>query len=324
MAAGEDLAGTPVAAAEDLGGDVLAVAGGDRPPEAGGRQALDLRGGGVDGLPGGGLGVAAPEPEAALMGQGERVVPGRDEEGHGAGPVEPAGVVAMHRGRDPGLAAPHLPGQRRAVGVDAEAEHRRLHLEPDDVAGQRMPETEVEGVAGAGRLRREAADPAPGIAQLLPGVLVAVEPRRGEQGEELGLGDVQVVIGHEHHRLAARFGGGGHLGAEGDGDRLGLRGGEPEREPSHRRLGREQLETDEVEELRVEAVRHLVEAVQEHVGHPGEQLDERHARVGQVVVGPLRAVARDETFGFVDDVLEPPVVEVGSREAHGARSSGMT
>ena len=258
------------------------------------------------------------------MGQGEWVVPRRDEEGDRAGPVESAGVVAMHRGRDPRLAAPHLPGQGRAIGVDAEAEDRRLHVEPDDVAGQRMPEAQIEGVAGTGRLRGEAADPTPGVAQLLPGVLVAVEARGREQGEELGLGDVQVVIGHEHHRLAAGFGGGGHLGADGDGDRLGLRGGEPEGEPGSGRLGREQLEAHEVEELRVEAIGHLVEAEQEHVGHPGEQLDESNPGIGEVVVGPLRAVAGDETFGFVDDVLEPSVVKVGSWEAHGARSSGMT
>src|SRR5207249_1351493 len=49
--AGEDLAGSTVAAAEDFGGDVLAVAGGNGPAEAGGRQGLNLRGGGVDGLP---------------------------------------------------------------------------------------------------------------------------------------------------------------------------------------------------------------------------------------------------------------------------------
>ena len=56
-------------------------------------------------------------------------------------------------------------------------------------------------VAGARRLGGEASDPTAGIAQLLPGVLVAVETRGGEQGEELRLGDVQVTVGHEHHRL---------------------------------------------------------------------------------------------------------------------------
>ena len=79
--------------------------------------------------------------------------------------------------------------------------------------------------------------------------------------------------------------------------------------PGRRR--REERDADQLEELDVVPVGHAVEAVDELVGHPGEQLDERDAGVGDVVVGPLRAALLDEPLGVVDEVLEAAVVEVG-------------
>ena len=83
-----------------------------------------------------------------------------------------------------------------------------------------------------------------------------------------------------------------------------------------RRGRREERDADQLEELDVVAVRDAVEPVDQLVGHPGEQLDERHAGVGDVVVGPLGAALLDEPLGVVDEVLEPAVVEVGDGQRH--------
>ena len=64
----------------------------------------------------------------------------------------------------------------------------------------------------------------------------------------------------------------------------------------------------------------------ELVGHEGECLDERHARVGHVVIRPFGAPGGDEPLRVVDEVLEPAIVEVRHRQGHGSPSerSGMT
>ena len=80
---------------------------------------------------------------------------------------------------------------------------------------------------------------------------------------------------------------------------------------------RERLDADQVEELDVQPLGHLVDAVEHHLAHPREQLDERDAGVGDVVVRPLRAVPRDQALGLVDDVLERAVVEVRRGQAGG-------
>ncbi len=88
--------------------------------------------------------------------------------------------------------------------------------------------------------------------------------------------------------------------------------------------GREQAHADELEEADVIALRHPVDAIQQLVGDVRERFHERDARIGHVVVGPLRDAPLDEALGIVHQVLEAPVVEVGGREAHRAGSSGMT
>lgn len=85
-----------------------------------------------------------------------------------------------------------------------------------------------------------------------------------------------------------------------------------EREPDQRarRARRPQLDTEQVEERDVVLVGDLVESVDEQVGHPRRQLDERDPRVGRIVVRPLRRVARDHRDGFLDNVVEGAVVEL--------------
>nr|BFE71227.1 hypothetical protein GCM10020092_045280 [Actinoplanes digitatis] len=84
---------------------------------------------------------------------------------------------------------------------------------------------------------------------------------------------------------------------------------------------REELDADQLEELDVQPVGHLVEPVQGHLGHPGEELDERDAGVGDVVVGPLRAEPVYPPLGLVDDVLKPAIVKIRRGKTHGAASS---
>ena len=92
---------------------------------------------------------------------------------------------------------------------------------------------------------------------------------------------------------------------------LRLRRGQPERHVPARGGGRAELDPDQLEELDVVQVRDPVEPVDQLVDHLGNGLDQRHAGVGDVVVGPGRAALLDQPLGVVDEILEVPVVEVG-------------
>ena len=98
--------------------------------------------------------------------------------------------------------------------------------------------------------------------------------------------------------------------------RCARRRGQPERHRYRRRRRRQQPQPDQVQELQVHPVGYPVEPEQQLVGHVREGLDERHARVGHVVVGPLRAAAHHHPLGVVDEILESPVVEVGCGQGH--------
>ncbi len=55
-------------------------------------------------------------------------------------------------------------------------------------------------------------------------------------------------------------------------------------------------------------IRYLIEPVEDDVRHPSKQLDQRHARIAHIVIGPLLAVMGNALSGFVNDVLELTVV----------------
>ena len=75
-------------------------------------------------------------------------------------------------------------------------------------------------------------------------------------------------------------------------------------------------QADQVEELHVEPVGHPVEPVEHRVGEVGEGLEDGHAGIGHVVVGPLGTATHDQSFGVVDQVLEAAVVEAGCGRRH--------
>ena len=92
-------------------------------------------------------------------------------------------------------------------------------------------------------------------------------------------------------------------------------GADSQKVTSPRAAGRAQLDADQFEELHVVPVRHPVQPVDQLVDHPGVRLDERDARIGDVVVGPLRAAGLNESLGVVDEILEVPVVEIGGGQS---------
>ena len=79
------------------------------------------------------------------------------------------------------------------------------------------------------------------------------------------------------------------------------------------------------EQRHVQLLRHAVEPVDDRLGQPGEQLDERDPGVGDVVLGPLRAALAMPQARLVDEVLEAAVVERDFGDAaHYSGSSGIT
>jgi hypothetical protein len=102
------------------------------------------------------------------------------------------------------------------------------------------------------------------------------------------------------------------------------RGGQPTRHVDARGRRWEELHAHQLEERDVAPLWHAIEPVQHLVHDVGERLDQRDPGIGDVVIGPLRAAPLDESFAVVDEVLEPPVVEVGRSERHGHSSDGIT
>src|SRR6185369_1629393 len=59
-----------------------------------------------------------------------------------------------------------------------------------------------------------------------------------------------------------------------------------------------------------------VDAVDQHLGQPGEELDQSDAGIGRIVVRPLRREAGDQRPGLVEEAGVAAVVQGGLRDAH--------
>ena len=131
-------------------------------------------------------------------------------------------------------------------------------------------------------------------------------------GVECGRERNQRAIGFEHDRpllvsLLSR-----DLRAEWhDQGRIGERFLDGKGDFRDRRTRRRQLESHQLEELEVIELRHLAEPVDEQLGHPREQLDQRDAGIRFVEIGPLGRVARDARARFRHEVRVRPVVDDG-------------
>ncbi|MEY9487362.1 hypothetical protein RKD26_003156 [Streptomyces calvus] len=260
------------------------------------------------------LGDAAAQPAGARPADHRRRVPGRYVHDDLAGTVQPAGGVLAGLAHPPTAAVPRLPDERGLARVHADAFHPAVQAHGDDAAGHRRRQAEQQRVT---RLRRrlEARDVAalgerPGPVGLLTGAV------RGHQARQLGRQDVQLACGREHHGLVGLTARGGHLRAGGQRHRVGLRRRQPEVDLGAGRGRREETDAQQVEERGVVLVRDPVQPVQQLVHEVRERLDEGDARVGDVVVGPLRCALLHVPLRLVDELLEPPVVQVRGGQGH--------
>jgi hypothetical protein len=206
---------------------------------------------------------------------------------------------------------------------------RAVHVDPQQHPPERLAEPEIEGVSDlgghaerqlVGSLRRgDAGRHADVLDRGAPLHLVGGRPRRRDRRVLEGLEDDRVLAGGAQGRHLGRGGRDVHGGAR--------RRRQPEADVGVRRGGRLQGDAEQLHQRHVQLVRDAVEPVDDHLGHPREQLDQRHPGVGDVVLGPLGAALRDPQARLVDEVLEVAVVELDDREAgaHGVLSSaGMT
>jgi hypothetical protein len=97
-----------------------------------------------------------------------------------------------------------------------------------------------------------------------------------------------------------------------------------------RLLRRRERQAEQLEELGAVALGDLVGAVEQALGDVREQLDQRHARIGIVEVGPFGRVRGDARDQFVDQSLVAAGVDRGGGQGHGpvlpqlARASGTS
>ncbi len=140
--------------------------------------------------------------------------------------------------------------------------------------------------------------------------MIAIHTRfeRRDHRQERARHDGQILRRREGHGGGLFVAHSGHLRPGRDVDRVRLRGGEPERDAGSSRGWREQAHAQKFKELQVVAVRHSIQPVQKQIRHPGEQLDQRDAGIGDVVVAPFGAVQLDVSLGFIHQVLEAAVV----------------
>ncbi len=229
--------------------------------------------------------------------------------------VQPAGGVFTDFTCVPCGAVERFPLQRRIVGIDADAFDGAVELQAHRALRHGVAQTDQQRVARVRRAaERSKRDSQP---QLVGSRLAALRGRSvGEDRAEGAGDDRQVFDSGEHDRLLC-FGAQRRC-ARAAWQRQGRlrRRRQIERHSRSRRSCREQLQPDQFEELEVQTVGHAVEAVQQHVGHVGERLDQCHARVRHVVIGPCRAAGHDHSLGVVDQLLEAPVVEIWCWQCH--------
>ena len=325
----EDLARRPVGQAEQLVLDARRVRRGQQRADRHGGDRVDLGRMRV-----GGRGAAAARAVVDAAAQPVHPVPAERLDRRALGQlqldragavVEPAREVLEHLGLGPAVVALRdLPAQRRVLRVDARAARLRgVDVDRDQQPADRLVEAEVERVpdrrraaerqlVGALRARR-----AVGQADVLDlvGALDDVGARAHRRDDE-------VLVDLEDDRLLVRGARGRDLRlAAGDLDRLLGRAGEPEAHRGARGARAVELDAEQVQQRDVELVRHAVEPVDRHLRHPREQLDQRDAGVGDVVLGPLRAGAVDLQARLGDQVLEAAVVELDLGQSQGSWSS---
>ncbi len=238
--------------------------------------------------------------------------------------VETPGVVVIEEAGHPVRPVPRLPPQRRIGRIDADTVDLAIDTDRDRVPRCWLVETDVERVAGRRQLGERGK--APTDLHLVGPVTHALDLGllRHHVGE-FGRQDGQLRQRREHHRLVHLTAKGRRTRPGGDHERRRGRRRQPERDVHAGGSRGEQPDADQFEELPVQPIRHPVQPIQQLVGHERKCLDQRDARIGDVVIGPGRAAIHHYPLGVVDQVLEPTIVEIRHRDGHQAslpRASG--
>ncbi|MDQ1028086.1 hypothetical protein QF035_005668 [Streptomyces umbrinus] len=283
-------------------------------------RGADGRGGGVEGLVGQRFGDPAAQPAGLLSAGAGEGVPAGDVQDDLAGPVQAAGAVPVDLALGPAVLGPRLPDQRRLPRVHADAVDPAVQLHPDRAVRHGGAEPEQHAVAGPRGLGE--AHHVLALGEVGGPVGDGITALLDHEMPQLAGHDGQFVLGREDRGLLALGARGGDLGAHRQEDRLLLRRGEPERDLRTGRGGREQRDAHQIQERQVVLLRHPVEPVDDLVGHVGDRLHQGDARVGDVVVGPLRGALLDVALGVVDELLEAAVVEVRGGQGHQRSLSG--
>ena len=86
-----------------------------------------------------------------------------------------------------------------------------------------------------------------------------------------------------------------------------------------------ELDSEQLEQRDVQLVGDAVEAIDEHVRHPCEQLDQRDPGIGDVVLGPLGTAQGDAGARLGHELLKAAVVQHDLRQmVHAVSSAGIT
>ena len=186
-----------------------------------------------------------------------------------AGPVEGRRLVPLDVARDPAVADPCLPDERRVVRVAADATDVKVEEQAQGMARLAVREAEEELLVGC-RVRVGEREEGLGRPQLVEMVdeLAAVDARQeGDVDRRL---DRHATLDAEHDRRLCLPANSRHLDACWDLDGAARRRGEPEGLADACRSRREQPQSNQLEELDVVPIGHPVEPVEELIGHERE------------------------------------------------------
>jgi len=139
------------------------------------------------------------------------------------------------------------------------------------------------------------------------GVAGAVE---GLHRNQRGSGGVEIVRRLESHWTSGSVGQ-PHFGSAGD--RNGI--GQVFRSQGERQVGlcggwQAELNADQLQELEVRFIGDLVDAINQDVREPREELDQRDARIAFVEIGPFRRVGGDAAPQLCCQIFETPIVKL--------------
>ena len=257
----------------------------------------------------------ATQPARALPGVDRLLVRRRHVQDDVAGLVQAAGLVAVHLAGAPAGAVPRLPGQRAGCAGRCRCRRRGSRCAAAPRTTGRPPTARSASSRPPPGRPRTPARRRPSASSRVWSVIapsaVTAAKLLNSQGT---IGRSATVVKTTGSSTSVR----GVATSVSARTRTvaGCGGGQPERRRAARGGRRVELQADQLEELDVVPVRDAVQPVDQLVHHLRERLDQRDARVADVVVGPVGRALLDQALGVVDERLEVAVVEVGGGQDH--------